>query len=194
MRNARLAVAIFLVAVLAVAAMAQAETKGEGGPKVLIKKTEPRSVAVWKHKGPYTDMATVITKLTGELNSSGHAMAGPVMCMFLSNVETTPAQDLLWQVMIPVVNPGMFGKAELDRMGFQYSDAMPVAYTFHIGPYETVNESYKTLFDWAKRNQYKVQGFPIEVYWNDPNKTPKEKLVTEIWMPIEEKKVPGVVR
>ncbi|MFZ1946309.1 MAG: GyrI-like domain-containing protein [bacterium] len=194
MKHVRLAVAVLLVAVLAVAAASQAQTKDEGIAKVLIKKTEPRTVAVWKHKGPYTDMAAVVTKLTGELDKGGHAMAGPVMCMFLTNIETTPAQDLLWQVMIPVVNPGVFGKVEPDKMGFQYSDAMSVAFTFHVGPYETLNESYKTLFDWAKRNQYKVQGFPIEVYWNDPNRTPKEKLVTEIWMPVEEKRVPGIVR
>jgi effector-binding domain-containing protein len=194
MRSARLTVVVVLAAVLAVAASSYAQTKGDLSSKVMIKKTEPHTMAVLKHKGPYTDLGTVTARLMSEVDKGGHAAAGTVMCMFLNNIETTPAQDLVWQVMVPVVNPGVLGKADLDKVGFQYSDAMFVAYTFHVGPYETINGSYKELFDWAKRNQYKVQGFPIEVYWADPNKTPKEKLVTEIWMPVEEKKVPGIVR
>jgi effector-binding domain-containing protein len=63
-----------------------------------------------------------------------------------------------------------------------------------VGPYEKINDTYKVLFDHAKRNQYVIKGYPHEVYWSDPGKTPKEKLVTEVQIPIEEKKVPGIVR
>jgi effector-binding domain-containing protein len=70
---------------------------------------------------------------------------------------------------------------------------MFVAYTYHIGPYENVAETYDLLFGWAARNQYKIVGPPVEVYWGDPEQTPREKLVTEIWLPVEEKKIPGGV-
>jgi effector-binding domain-containing protein len=171
-----------------------AATKPDTAARVYLKYTEPHSYAVMSHTGPYAELATVIGKLAADMDKGGYLQAGPIMTGFINNVETTPAKDLKWQVMIPVSNPGVFGPVPNDKMGFKYQDPVYVAYIFHAGPYDKINESYKILFDWAKRNGYNIQGFPVEVYWSDQVKTPKEKLVTEIWIPIEEKKTPNMVR
>jgi effector-binding domain-containing protein len=194
MRNAKIAILILLLAAFSMVASVYAEDKGQPATKILIKKTEPRTVAVMKHKGPFTDISTVMPKLIGEVDRGGYAVAGPVMCMFFNSPENTAQADLLWEVMIPVAYPGPLGQAQLDRMTFQYSDVATVAYTYHIGPYEKINDTYKLLFDWARRNQYKTEGNPVDIYWSDQAKTPKEKLVTEVWLPVEEKKVPGIAR
>jgi len=155
--------------------------------RVYLKDTEPHSMAVMPHQGPYTDLPAVITKLVGEIDRGGYSQAGPIMTMFVSNPETTPAKDLKWQVMIPVAYPGQIGQIANDKMGFQVMDPMHVAYIYHIGPYEKIGETYKILFDWAKTNQYKIETYPIESYWSDPAKTPKDKQVTEIWIPVPKK-------
>jgi len=193
MKMRRVAALAMVVAVVCFAACALADTKGAPA-RVQVKKTEPRTVAAMKHKGPFTDLQSVITKLQHDIQAGGYLAAGPVMCLFYNSPENTAAKDLEWQVLIPVVNPGQFGKAEYDQMGFQFSDVANVAYVYHVGPYEKINESYQVLFDWAKRNGYKVQGYPVEVYWSDPTVIPKEKLVTEVWMPVEERRVPQAVK
>ena len=79
-------------------------------------------------------------------------------------------------------------------MGTKYQDRCTWRTSSTSGLTIRSTRADKILFDWAKRNGYNIQGFPVEVYWSDQVKTPKEKLVTEIWIPIEEKKTPNMVR
>jgi effector-binding domain-containing protein len=194
MRKRGIVVLALLIAMVCAAAGVLAETKNEQPVRVFIKTTEPRSVAVIKHKGPFTDLPTLMTKLMTEVESGGHMVCGAPMAMFVTPPETTAPKDLIWQVMVPVVNPAVMGKIEFDKLGFQFQDAITVTYIYHVGPYEKVNDTYKVLFDHAKRNQYVIKGYPLEVYWSDPARISKEKLVTEVQVPIEEKKIPGIVR
>ena len=180
-----LAAAVFATAVLA-------QTGSTPAVKVYIKKTEPHTVAVIKHKGPFTEVPTVMASLMGEIDKGGYLSAGPVMAMFITPPENTPAKDLQWQVMIPVVAPGPLGQPQFDKLGFQYLDPATVAFTFHVGSFDTVNEAYKTIFAWAKTNNYTIRGYPMEIYWSDPAKVPKDKLVTEVMVPIEEKRSSAV--
>ena len=95
-----------------------------------------------------------------EIQKGGYLTAGPVMCLFYNSPETTAQKDLDWQVMVPVINPGPMAKPQYDQMGFQFSDVTNVAYIYHVGPYDKINETYRTLFDWAKRNRLCDQGLP----------------------------------
>lgn len=194
MRMRETVIGILLLAAVCLATGVVAQTKGEQPVRVFIKTTEPHSYAVIKHKGPFTDLPAVLTRLTAEVTAGNYQVCGAPTAMFITPPENTAPKDLIWQVMIPVVNPSVMGNIEFDKLGFQFGDALTVAYIYHIGPYEKVNDTYKVLFDHAKRNQYVIKGYPLEVYWSDPNKTPKEKLVTEVQVPIEEKKIPGIVR
>jgi effector-binding domain-containing protein len=146
------------------------------------------------HKGSFDAVPNVITSLTKAMANDTRLLAGPIMIIYYSDPQEVAEKDLLWEVWIPVANPGTFGKAGLNKMSFKYLDAMFVAYTYHIGPFETAGKTYEMLFDWAARNQYEVVGPPLEVYWSDPAVTAAEKLVTEIWLPVEEKKIPGIVK
>ena len=159
--------------------------------KIHLKRTEPRTIAAMRHTGSFDAIPQVIGKLAGEITSGNHLAAGPVMAVYYNDPRQVAEEELVWEVWIPVARPGTFGGAEDDEMGFRYLDVMFVAYTHHIGPYETVAQSYDLLFGWAARNQYKIVGPPVEVYWSKPEQTPPEKLVTEIWLPVEERKIPG---
>jgi effector-binding domain-containing protein len=189
MGKARVAAFVALVALICFATCAIAETTSDMAASVRVKKTEPRTVAMMRHKGPFSDLSTVMAKLMAEVQKGGYLTAGPVMCLFHNSPENTAQKDLDWQVMVPVINPGPMGRPPYDQMGFQFSDASNVAYVYHVGPYDKINDSYQVLFDWAKRNGYTIRGYPVETYWSDPSTTPKEKLVTEVQVPVDERKV-----
>jgi effector-binding domain-containing protein len=114
------------------------------------------------------------------------------MVVYYDSPEEVPAEELRWEVWMPVAYPGPMKKVAEDEMGFRHMDPMFVAYTFHIGSYEGLPSAYKTLSDWAGTNRYKITGPPVEVYWSDPMTVPEDKLVTELWFPVEEKKIPGI--
>ena len=50
----------------------------------------------------------------------------------------------------------------------------------HIGPYSEVEAAYNALFKWIKDNGYEPAGVAYEIYLNDPQETPPEKLETRI--------------
>ena len=115
-------------------------------------------------------------------------MTGPVMCVYHNSPQEVPPSELLWEIRIPVAYPGKLDVPQNDKMTFGFMHPMYVAYIYHTGPYEKIGDAYRMLYEWGDRQKYDVKGRPIELYWNDPASTPPEKLVTEIWLPIEEKK------
>ena len=171
--------ALLLVICFVASAMAQSAPI-----KVHRKTTEPRTIAIIKHKGPYSDIPDVIENLYAELEKGGHFTCGPLMTVYYNDPKQAQASELFWDVRIPVTNPGSMLKAEEGKLGFGYQDPAYVAYTYHIGPYETVGESYDILFDWAKTNRYDITGLVTEVHWSPPD---GKNLVTEIWLPVREK-------
>lgn len=174
-----LPLALLLVLCLAAAALAQ------GSPvKVKIKTTEPRTVALIKNKGPYTGIPAAIEKLYAELEKGGYNPCGPLMTVFFNDPSKTPPEELLWDVRIPVTNPGDMRSADEGKLGFGYQGPAYVAYTYHVGPYDEIAEAYNTLFDWARTNTYDVTGFVTEVHWSGPE---DKNIVTEVWLPVREK-------
>jgi effector-binding domain-containing protein len=51
----------------------------------------------------------------------------------------------------------------------------------HIGPYNETEPSYYALTQWIKDNGYESAGIAYEVYLNDPENTPEDKLETQIY-------------
>jgi effector-binding domain-containing protein len=51
----------------------------------------------------------------------------------------------------------------------------------HVGPYEEVDLAYHALTEWIKNNGYEAKGLAYEVYLNDRQNTPKQKLETQIY-------------
>jgi effector-binding domain-containing protein len=174
-----LPLALLLAVCFVASALAQ-----EAPVKVHRKTTEPRTVAIIKHKGPYSDIPGVIDKLYAGIDKGGYVVCGPLMTVYYNDPGATPAAELRWDVRIPVTNPGLMHAVEDDNLGFGYQDPAYVAYTYHVGPYETVGESYGLLLDWARTNKYDITGYITEVHWSAPD---AKNLVTEIWLPVREK-------
>jgi effector-binding domain-containing protein len=177
--NLVLPLAVLLIVCFAASALAQS-----GPVKVLRKNTEPRTIAIMQHQGPYTDIPGVINAFMAEVEKGGHHVCGPLMTVYYNDPTKTPASELIWDIRIPVTNPGTMKKADNDKLGFGYMDAAYVAYTYHVGPYEKIADAYNMLFEWARVNRYDITGYVTEVYWTDKT---DETPVVEVWLPVKEK-------
>jgi AraC family transcriptional regulator len=170
------------------------EGSAEKHVAMYLKNTEPRVVASMKHQGSFDDIPAVVGKLVDAVEKGDHLQAGPVMIVYFNSPQNVPESELSWEVLIPVVSPGSLAGNENDKVGFKVFESMYVAYTYHVGPYEKVGDTYAQAFDWIEKNNYPLAGFPVEVYWSDDKTTPKDKLVTEIWLPVKEREKPAIMR
>ena len=55
----------------------------------------------------------------------------------------------------------------------------------HVGAYPELTGVYAEIVDWINKNGYKISNPPYDVYLNDPKDTPEDKLITEIYFPVE---------
>lgn len=159
---------------------------GRGGSEmdVRIDQREPCTVAFVRHIGPYDQCGAAWGKLMAWAGPKG--LLGPDMeCFGLSHDDPkiTPPEKLRYDACL-VVKPGTAAQGEI---GVQQVVGGEFAVLTHRGPYENFHQSYDQLYgQWLPRSGYRCRDAPpIEAYQNDPNRTPPEELVTEIYLPIE---------
>lgn len=63
--------------------------------------------------------------------------------------------------------------------------AVRAAVTMHVGPYETISETYTKMMAWMSEKGYKPLDYMWEEYLNGPQDTPPEKLMTRLIWPIK---------
>ncbi len=81
---------------------------------------------------------------------------------------------------IPMVG-GLEGKEDIKT---HYIEKATYISTIHYGPYHNLAQTYANLMVWAQENNYHVKAESIEIYLNDPRETDKEKLQTEVLVPL----------
>jgi effector-binding domain-containing protein len=59
-----------------------------------------------------------------------------------------------------------------------------MVHTIHYGPYETCEPTYLKLFAWIKEKGLQISGPIREVYPNDPREVSPDKIITEIFVPV----------
>ncbi|MFW5800052.1 MAG: GyrI-like domain-containing protein [Spirochaetota bacterium] len=57
--------------------------------------------------------------------------------------------------------------------------------TVHIGSYESIEDTYNKIGEWAKDNNYETESYCYEFYLTDPATTSPDKLKTEIRFPLK---------
>jgi effector-binding domain-containing protein len=62
--------------------------------------------------------------------------------------------------------------------------AAQVAFATHIGPYNTVKNSFVAVISWMAQNKKVQGGYPWEIFISNPKVTPEAKLQTDIYFPV----------
>lgn len=160
------------------------QTQGGAEMEMKIVKREPTRVAFVRHIGPYEDCGEAWGKLCGWAGRRGLFGPGTVMLgISYDDPEVTPTEKIRYDACITVDEPV---EPEGD-IGVQTLRGGEYAMTVHKGPYEKLIETYGRISgEWAPGSGRVVSSDPcLEVYLNDPHRTPPDQLRTEIYVPLE---------
>jgi len=149
-----------------------------------IKKMDALRAAFVRHIGPYHEVGPTWGRLCAWAGRNG--LFGPNTVMFglcHDDPQVTPPDKIRYDACI-VVGEGV--EAEGD-VGVQTIPAGEYAVAMHHGPYENLAETYARLCgEWIPQQRRELRSAPtIEMYKNDPNSTPPEQLLTEVYVPLE---------
>ena len=87
-----------------------------------------------------------------------------------------------WDLSIGVTCPDSISpEGNLEKLNIIPGDYLCM---IHNGPYQKVGETYAKILEYGKRQKIRTDNYSIEFYLNDPRKTPKNLLKTEVLVPI----------
>jgi AraC family transcriptional regulator len=99
--------------------------------------------------------------------------------------QATPPQKIRYDAAMTFQ-----GNVEPDGdIGIQELPAGKYAMATHRGPYELLHHSWSSLYEGLRpHSNFILRNAPcIEIYHNDPQTTPPERLITDIYAPVEER-------
>jgi AraC family transcriptional regulator len=157
--------------------------QGEETMNVEIKEMKEMRVATIPHVGPYNRISEAFHRL-GEIAGPA-GLFGPetaMLAIYHDDPETTPASELHSEAGI-VVSPGAKLPQDLDE---ERIPAGRYACTTHLGPYEKLGDTWaRFMGEWLPRSGRRMKdAASFEIYRNTPENAPKEKLETELYIPL----------
>jgi len=161
-------------------------TYGGAPMEVAIESLEPMRVVFIRHVGPYDQVGPVWNRL--------FAWAGPRGLVGMNVVAVgvsyddpgvTPLEHVRCDACLVVNRPvEPEGEVAVQQIGGgQYGK------TRHVGPYEKLADTYARLFgEWLPQSGREARSAPtLEFYRNSPLNTKAEELVTDVYIPLEDK-------
>ena len=151
----------------------------------VVKETPTLRVMSKRAKGEY---GPTIGRLIGELMQCLYSpenqrnfvkMVGPLMTIYHDHEYKEEEADL--EVAVPVS-----GRVTVTDPSIEVRNIPPqrVVSLIHKGPYETIGQAYIRLNDHITRHGLSYAGPMMDLYLNDPNKVPRDEVMTEIQAPI----------
>jgi AraC family transcriptional regulator len=158
--------------------------EGEQVMDVEIKDMPELRVATLRHVGPYNRISEAFARLGGIAGAAGLLNGRPTMlAIYHDDPETTPGSELRSDAAV-VVSP----QARVpEGLGEQRIQAGRYARTTHIGPYEHLGDAWgRFMGEWLPRSGERLNsdGVTYEIYRNTPEEVPKDKLETELYIPL----------
>jgi effector-binding domain-containing protein len=114
------------------------------------------------------------------LGKAGIEPSGPPFAMYYNMDMTSLDVEMGFPVAEPLSGSGS---------GEVIASTLPggrAAVAIHLGPYETLGETYDKLLAYVEREGLQPESFMYECYLNDPGEVAPEEIQTEIYMPIRE--------
>ena len=153
--------------------------------EVEVKRLDPMRVAFMRHVGPYSECGPVWDAFLTEMGAKGWLGGEPMFIGLCHDDPTvTPDEKIRYDACLPVGE----SFAPEGAIGVQVIAGGRYARTTHQGPYDRFDETYARLCgQWIPRHGFLVRSAPcFQVYFNDPESTEPEELLTDIYMPLED--------
>jgi len=151
---------------------------------VEIKDMPARRLATIRHIGAYNQIGEAFQRL-GDLAGAGGLFrpGAEMLALYHDDPDATPPGQLRSDAGITVPD----GLALPAGLAEQRVAAGRYACTVYVGPYDRLPDAWARLMgEWLPASQHRVgAGASYEIYLNNPTNTPKEKLETEICVPID---------
>jgi AraC family transcriptional regulator len=141
-------------------------------------------VGTVRHVGPYMQISEAFARL-GDIAAPARLFEQPaamMVALFHDDPDTTPPDQLRSDAAVVVANEVSLPEGLTE----QRIPAGEYASTIHVGPYEQLGDSWaRFMGEWLPASGRRLgPGVSYEVYHNTPMDTPKEKLRTEIRIPL----------
>jgi AraC family transcriptional regulator len=157
--------------------------RGDQAMKVDIREMKEKRVAAAAHVGPYNRIPEAFGRLGAIAGQAG--LIGPgaeMIAIYHDDPETTPVAELRSEAAI-TIGAGVEvpqGLAERRLPAGRYAS------TTHIGPYEKLGDVWaRFMGEWLPASGERMRdSVSYEIYRNTPEHTPKEKLETELYIPL----------
>ena len=146
------------------------------------KRLEPQPAVVIRATASQEDLGPLMGELfpavLGFVLASPAEPAGPPFCRYLNMGGEAWAIECGMAVSEAVAGVGRVEATELP--GGAAVTAM------HVGPYETLAQSWEELQEWVAQNGKAASAAPWEIYWTDPGEVQDAaQWRTEIVIPVE---------
>jgi AraC family transcriptional regulator len=154
-----------------------------GKMKVEIKQLKPMRVAFMRHTGPYGEVGRVWDRLLTVMGKDGYLGGNPMMLGIChDDPEVTPQARIRYDACLSV-DEGFVPSGDI---GVQTISGGEYAVTTHTGSYNGLGKTYaEFLGQWLPRSGRELADAPcFEVYLTDPDSTPAEELLTDIYAPL----------
>ena len=158
--------------------------EGEDMYPVTIRNLESIEAAGVLHIGPYRQIGRAFNKLGGSLMANSLMdNVGELFVIYHDAPHSKPDAELKSHVAVSILR----GFPD-DVSGLEYFDVEGGKYAVleHKGPYPTLKAAYEWLYGhWLPKSGLEPrESPPLEVYLNDPRKTPSTDLRTDIRLPL----------
>jgi AraC family transcriptional regulator len=150
---------------------------------VEIKDMPARRLATIRHIGPYNQVGEAFQQLGAIAGANGLFRPGTEMiALYHDDPDATSPNQLRSDAGITVPDE----LALPSGLAEQRVAAGKYACTVHVGPYDRLGDTWARLMgEWLPASDHRLGGgASYEIYLNNPTTTPKEKLETEICIPL----------
>jgi AraC family transcriptional regulator len=150
---------------------------------VEIKSMPELRVATLQHVGPYNRISEAFARL-GEIAARAGLLdqATAMLAIYHDDPETVPPSELRSEAAL-VISEAAKVPPGLDERRIA---AGRYACTTHVGPYEQLGDVWaRFMGQWLAQSGHRIaDGVSYEKYRNTPERVPKEKLETELYIPL----------
>lgn len=159
--------------------------QGGRGMNVELQQLQPMRVAFLRHVGPYNAVSPTWDRLLTIMGKDGYLGGSPMMLGIChDDPEVTPPSKIRYDACI-TVDENFQPNGDIQ---VQVVEGGVYARATHTGPYNDLGKTYIAfLGQWLPRSGRELRNAPcFEVYMNDPQTTPPDELLTDIYAPLKE--------